>query len=125
MVWLNVQVANSVTFYISVLNDLQVIVQIRVGRLPLTFLPLQTRREMENTRQRRVFFNELFLCFVIGESPTQEYFNALLKLFPIGRKSLGEIWRNLCNFFVRFPNILHGIDFPCFWYIDYSFIKFD
>ena len=33
-------------------------------------------------------------------SPTYEYLNLLLKLLPISRENRGEIWPNLCNFFL-------------------------
>ena len=49
----------------------------------------------------------------MGESPRYECLNVLLIQTSILRENQGENWPYLCNFFLRFPNVLHGIDFLC------------
>ena len=38
---------------------------------------------------------------------------SFLRVFELTPENQGESWANLCNLFLRFPNVLHGIDFLC------------
>ena len=91
-----------------------VIVQIRVGGLP----PISKHREKSELRGEadRAFLTNFKVRSEIRGSPTYEYLNVLLKLSrrPISRENLGKVWLNSCNFFPRFPNIVHATDF-LFW----------
>ena len=56
-------------------------------------------------------FQRTSRCSEIGGSPPYECLNVLLKQSSILRENQVESWPNLCNFFLRFPNVLHGVDF--------------
>ena len=68
----------------------EVIIQIRVGRLP----PISTEhREELKLRGEAKHFNKLRAVL-----KSDEYLNVRLELSPISRKNTGEILFKLCNF---------------------------
>ena len=77
------------------------------GRVSNTSRRLPTSKHREKLKLRGE--TEYFLT-------NFEYLNVLLKLSPISQKNLGRIWLNLCNFFHRFPNIVHGTGAWCMNY---------
>ena len=70
----------------------------------------QTPRRVEIERRTQAFLTNFEVFnFKIRGSPIYEYLNVLFKLSPTSRENRREIWLNLGDFFLRFPNIVHAV----------------